>query len=224
MNKEKCLVLVSGGQDSATCLAWAKLMFKELYAISFDYGQKHVVELEAAVEIAKLAECKKHFFVKFDILKELGNSALIGEQNTIPISQAHPLKPELPASFVPGRNYLFLGIAAAKAFELGIHQLVTGTCQTDFSGYPDCRYNSITAVELALSLCMDHQFIIHTPLMWKTKAQTVTLMHTLGTLNWYKNTHTCYEGKRPPCGQCPSCVLRAKGFKEAGIADPLLEK
>jgi 7-cyano-7-deazaguanine synthase len=222
MEKNKCLVLVSGGQDSATCLSWASKTFEEVFAISFDYGQKHVVELDSAIELAKIAGCKRHFIRKFDILEKLGGSALIGQDNREPIGESHPLNSNLPASFVPGRNYILLGIAGAQAFQYGINHLVTGTCQTDFSGYPDCRYNSMKAIELALSLCLDFQFIIHTPLMWLTKAETVKFMLSLGTLQWYKYTHTCYEGKVPPCGKCPSCQLRAKGFEEAGIPDPLL--
>jgi len=101
--------------------------------------------------------------------------------------------------------------------------LYTGVCETDYSGYPDCRNDSIKAISYALNLCLDYQIIIHTPLMNINKAQTVQMMDNLGTLDWYKHTHTCYEGQYPPCGKCPACAIRANGFKEAGIKDPLVE-
>lgn len=215
-----CLILLSGGQDSATCLAWAKERFNNIYSISFSYGQRHIIELQCSKKLAEIANVKKHYEIEISCFKQLGNSALL--DNTSNISDVHILSSELPASFVPGRNYLFLGIAAAKSFSLGIKNIITGVCQTDFSGYPDCRDNSIKAIQVALSLSMNFDFIIHTPLMWKTKADTVLMMQKLGKLDWYKYTHTCYEGQNPPCGKCPSCKLRQRGFKEAEIEDPLL--
>jgi len=213
------LVLLSGGQDSATCLALASdNQPKKLYTISFDYGQRHRRELECSKVLSSLAEVEEHFEVKVSSLEQLGASALIEEGD---ITLKHKLNEDLPASFVPGRNMLFLTLAAAKAYQLGIKDIYTGVCQTDFSGYPDCRDNSIKAIQVALFLCLDFEVIIHTPLMWKTKAETVLLMKDLGRLDWYKYTHTCYEGVSPPCGRCPACLLREEGFNKAGIIDPI---
>jgi len=214
------LVLLSGGQDSATCLAWAKEKFSEVHTIVFDYGQRHRIEIECSKKLSEIAKVKSYSLIRISSLKELGNSALLNIEDKI--NGVHPTNNEVPASFVPGRNYIFLGLAAAKAYSLGIKNLITGVCQTDFSGYADCRDLSIKAVEVALSLCFDSDLTIYTPLMWKTKAETVSMMKSIGQLYWYGYTHTCYEGKRPPCGNCPACILRAKGFEEAKEIDPLL--
>lgn len=218
---EKCLVLLSGGQDSATCLALALRLAKEVYTISFDYGQKHRRELECSKTLSTITGCKEHFVIPISSLPYLGNSALLDGSD---VSKTHPLNNNLPASFVPGRNYIFLGLAAAKAFQLGIKDVFTGVCQTDYSGYPDCREVTIRCIELSLSLAMDFSFVIHTPLMHKSKAGTVLLMQRLNKLDLYAYTHTCYNGTKTPCGVCPACILRAKGFKEAGIKDPLVER
>ena len=129
----------------------------------------------------------------------------------------------LPSTFVPGRNIFFLTIAAAYAYAHGITDIVTGVCQTDYSGYPDCRNATIQALEKTLSLGMDKPFKIHTPLMFLTKAQTVDMIDKLGYFDLLGLTHTCYVGKNPPCQKCPSCILRAKGFKEAKKQDPLIK-
>jgi 7-cyano-7-deazaguanine synthase len=128
----------------------------------------------------------------------------------------------LPSTFVPGRNLVFLTFAAAFAWQRGIVNIVTGVAQTDYSGYPDCRQATIDALSSTLQLGMEREFVIHTPLMNLSKKETVLLAHTLGAIDAMSQTHTCYEGKRPPCGRCPACVLRAKGFAEAGIDDPLI--
>jgi len=215
-----CLVLLSGGQDSATCLAWANLNFKEVHTVSFDYGQRHRVELECSKKLSELAEVKSHVIIPVSSLPFLEGSALFDMGD---VGGNHSINSNLPASFVPGRNYIFLGLAAAKAYGLGINDLVTGVCQTDFSGYPDCRDLSIKAVGVALFLCLDFRVTIHTPLMWKTKAETVLMMKDFDKLEWYKYSHTCYNGQHPPCGECPACKLRAKGFDEVGIRDPIME-
>lgn len=217
--QKKALVLLSGGQDSATCLAIAKLSYDILYTISFNYGQRHRRELKASYVLSKKFEAEEHFLVPVMSLTHVSTSSLIGDAGDV--SDTHSINPDLPSSFVPGRNFIFLGLAAAKAYSLGISDLITGVCQTDFSGYPDCRRNTIVAIELALHLAMDHQFKIHTPLMDLTKAQTVKLMSGLGRLPDYKFTHTCYNGVWPPCGKCPACILRQKGFRESGHIDPL---
>ncbi len=214
------MVLLSGGQDSATCLALASRDYKNVYTISFNYGQRHIRELECSELLSKLSGAKGHFEIPITSIPYLGNTTLIGNGD---VSANHKTNQDLPATFVPGRNYIFLGLAAAKAFQLGINDLSTGVCETDFSNYPDCRDNSIKAVQKAICLCLDYDINIHTPLMWKTKAETVLMMKELGKLDWYKNTHTCYEGLNPPCMKCPACELRLKGFKEANIEDPIID-
>jgi 7-cyano-7-deazaguanine synthase len=145
--------------------------------------------------------------------------------SSIKINSAHKKAENLPASFVPGRNILFLTVAAAYAYERGIDNIVTGVCQTDYSGYPDCRDTTIKAVQVALSLGLEKDIVIHTPLMWLTKAETVKLaMDLKGCWKALSYSHTCYEGLFPPCGQCSACKIRAKGFKEAGVVDPLIER
>lgn len=218
----KALILHSGGQDSTTCLAWAMKKFgaENCETISFDYGQRHKRELAAAKKISKKLGLK-NTVIKTDIFQQLGKNALTGN-----IKITTPKKGEkgLPSTFVPGRNIFFLTIAAAYAYSRGIHDLVTGVCQTDYSGYPDCRKNTMQALEKTLSQGMDSTFTIHTPLMYLTKAETVTMMKKLGQFDLLTLTHTCYQGKNPPCEKCPACILRAKGFLEAGEQDPLLTR
>lgn len=221
IKSKKALVLLSGGQDSTTCLAWAMKKFGHeknsghIETISFDYGQKHKIELHAAKKIAQKLKIK-HTVIKTDIFKQLGKNAL-----THNIKIKVPKK-GLPTTFVPGRNIFFITIAAAYAYENKIHDIVTGVCQTDYSGYPDCRNNTIKSLEKTLSYGMDYKFKIHTPLMYLTKAQTIKSIKRLGYFDLLKLTHTCYEGKKPPCRICPACILRAKGFKEADTIDPLI--
>ncbi|MGD9162892.1 MAG: 7-cyano-7-deazaguanine synthase, partial [Desulfobacteraceae bacterium] len=151
------------------------------------------------------------------------DSDLIGSKTSI--FKSHRSSNKLPSSFVPGRNLLFLTIGATFAYKMNIFDIVTGVCEVDYSGYPDCRENTIKATESALSLGMDCRFTIHTPLMFLTKSETVKLsMHLEGCFEALSYSHTCYNGIIPPCGKCPSCELRAAGFKEAGVADPLLER
>uniref|UniRef100_A0A6M3XMT7 7-cyano-7-deazaguanine synthase n=1 Tax=viral metagenome TaxID=1070528 RepID=A0A6M3XMT7_9ZZZZ len=224
MNKETIvLVVLSGGQDSATCLAWAKKSFDEIHTISFDYGQRHIRELDYAKELSQRAKAKTHREIPVSSIQALGDSSLLdGGDVTAP----HPLNGGLPSSFVPGRNLVFLTLASAHAYKIGAKYVVTGVCQTDFSGYPDCRAQTISAIELAINLGITEYktpIKILTPLMYKTKAETVLMMQKMGCLDWYAHTHTCYKGEAPPCGECPACLLRAKGFAEAGIKDPLVE-
>ena len=223
---EKAVVLLSGGQDSATCLAMACDEFPVVSAISFDYGQRHFSELKCAVTLAGIAGVS-HRVIPFHSLSQLDQSSTMvkREGDKRDVSEAHPIHSHLPSSFLPGRNYLLLGLAAVYAFNLGAETIFTGTCQTDFSGYPDCRREAIDAIQEALRVAMDFKRLaIVTPLMYLTKAETVFEMQVRGKLHWYAHTQTCYNGLRPPCGQCPSCLLRAKGFKEAGIEDPLTGK
>lgn len=212
----KALVLLSGGQDSTTCLAWALERYQEVYAIGFNYDQKHKTELKSAKKIAKITNTPLTI-IPLSLFKTLTKNALTDK--TIPIKKG--TKSQLPTTFVDGRNLIFLSIAAIYAKSLGIHELITGVCQTDFSGYPDCRDQFIKSLQKTLTLSMDYEFQILTPLMWLTKAETVKLMQKLGRVDLLAHSHTCYEGLRPPCGQCPACLLRKKGFKEAGIKDPI---
>ena len=173
------------------------------------------MELECAQALAKEAQINLKILPP-DLFSSLTQNALTS--STVPIeSEADGL----PNTFVPGRNLIFLTTAAIAAYQQGCRTLVTGVCQTDYSGYPDCRDDFVTSAQTSISLALDDAFTIETPLMFLTKAQTVELMQSLGKLHWYGMTHTCYEGVRPACGQCPSCLLRLNGFKEAGLKDPL---
>lgn len=214
---DAAVVLFSGGQDSTTCLAWAAARYRRLLAVTIDYGQRHRIELEAAARIARAAGIEQ-IVLPCDSFRALGGNSLTGSQA---VESSTPTG-GLPNTFVPGRNLIFLTLAAAAAWQRGISELVTGVCQTDYSGYPDCRADTMAALQSALRTGLDAPFTIHTPLMHLTKAQTVLLLRDLGRLDWLALSHTCYNGSRPPCRQCPACSLRAKGFAEAGIADPLL--
>jgi 7-cyano-7-deazaguanine synthase len=212
---KKALLVFSGGQDSTTCLAWALKEFDEVFALSFDYGQRHKIELEQAQKICKDLNIEQEV-MEIDIFSKLSKNALTHD---LDINAGN--EDELPSTFVPGRNQIFLSIACIKAYQLGTSNVVTGVCQTDYSGYPDCRDDFIQSLAKASSLAMDTEFVIHTPLMWKTKAESVQMMQDLAKLDWLKDSHTCYEGHRPACGKCPACELRLKGFAEAGLEDPL---
>lgn len=215
-NPNNALVLHSGGQDSTTCLAWAMDKFDHVQVISFDYGQKHKRELEAAKAITETLNLK-HEVLKLPILSELTKNALTDSSIKVEAGKAG----QLPSTFVEGRNAMFLNTAAIYAKQKNIPNLVTGVCQTDYSGYPDCRQEFIESMQTTLQLAMEYPFKIHTPLMHLTKAQTVEMMQKLGKLDLLKESHTCYEGLNPACGKCPACELRLKGFKEAGIKDPI---
>lgn len=215
---EGAVCLTSGGQDSTTCLYWAKGRFQPVLAIAFDYGQRHRVELEAAKRICEMAQVPLKI-LRLNSLRQLGGTALIGKDGPIHEDGG---RDGLPNTFVPGRNLLFLTVAAAYAYQHHIAHLVIGACQTDYSGYPDCREITMQAMQQALTLGLDSPVHIHTPLMHLTKAQTVTLARDLGALDAMAYSHTCYEGRFPPCGVCPACRLRARGFAEAGLADPLI--
>jgi 7-cyano-7-deazaguanine synthase len=218
---EKALVLLSGGQDSTTCLYWAidKFGIAAVSAVSFDYGQRHRIELECAQKIAASAGVDL-VCLPVDTFAALGGDALT--DSDIGVEGGLDESTGLPNTFVPGRNLIFLTFAAAYAYQHGISHLVTGVAQTDYSGYPDCREATIEAVQHAIQLGMETGLQIHAPLMHRSKKQTVELARDLGALEPLALTHTCYNGMRPPCGECPACILRAKGFAEAGIDDPLV--
>lgn len=220
------IVLFSGGQDSSTCLAWALQRFDFVETVGFDYGQRHRIELEVRPRILqrlrgefpqwgeKLGE---DHVVDLAVLGRLSDTALTRDV-AIAMNDTG-----LPNTFVPGRNLVFLTLAAALAYRRGAGNLVAGVCETDYSGYPDCRDDAIKAMQQALNLGMDAHFVIHTPLMWMDKAATWKLAHQLGGADFVdliqEETHTCYEGKRGlrhewgyGCGNCPACQLRAKGY------------
>lgn len=219
---EKALVVLSGGQDSTTCLYWAIDRFgrSNVSSITFDYGQKHRIELECAREVAAAAGVA-NVCLPIDTFTALGGDALT--DMAIPVSDEADQETELPVTFVAGRNLIFLTFAAAHAYRHGIQHIVTGVAQTDYSGYPDCREETMAALQRAITLGMDREFTIHTPLMHRSKKETVELAVRLGVLEAMALTHTCYNGLRPPCGECQACRLRARGFAEAGVQDPLLD-
>lgn len=230
ISNESAILIYSGGQDSTTCLLWALEKFYQVQAISFNYDQRHNIELECAKKIIGLINSGKftfrnskskkinidHVIIDIPFLSKILQTSMI-QDSEIKIDETSGL----PTTFVPGRNILFLTIATAYAYQHNICHLVAGVCQTDYSGYPDCRDATIKSLQATLKLGMDYDIIIHTPLMWKTKAEIIKLMEHLGGLELYKYTHTCYKGERPACGECPACELRLKGFKEAGLEDPL---
>ena len=220
------LVLFSGGQDSTTCLAQALSKYDRVETVAFDYGQRHIVELEARLNVLReLKEKFPHWASKLgaDHLLDL---AVLGQVSDTSLTRDVAFKMEssgLPNTFVPGRNLLFLTLAAALAYRRDLQVLVTGVCETDFSGYPDCRDDTIKAMQLALSLGMDKRFLIETPLMWIDKADTWALAYALGGQSLVdlivEHTHTCYLGDRMHrhawgygCGTCPACELRARGY------------
>ncbi|MCR5820876.1 MAG: 7-cyano-7-deazaguanine synthase QueC [Bacteroidaceae bacterium] len=210
MNKKSALVVFSGGQDSTTCLFWAKRQFREVEALTFTYGQRHVKEVQVAKDIAAKAGVTWHH-MDVSFIGSLGRNALT--DNSITMDQKKPSDGP-PNTFVPGRNLFFLSVAAVFAREHGINHLVTGVSQTDFSGYPDCRDAFIKSLNVTLNLGMDEQFVIHTPLMWIDKEQTWELADELGVLELVRNeTLTCYNGiVGDGCGHCPACTLRREGL------------
>ena len=212
MNNETVLVVFSGGQDSTTCLFWAKKHFKKVLALSFLYGQKHQHEVEIAQAIAAKVGVEMEV-MDVSFIGKLGHNSL-----TDTSMQMDEVKPEggVPNTFVPGRNLFFLSIAAVYARERGVNHLVTGVSQTDFSGYPECRDSFIKSLNVTLNLAMDEQFVLHTPLMWIDKAQTWALADELGVLDLVRNeTLTCYNGVvGDGCGHCPACKLRREGLEK----------
>jgi len=223
---KSAMVLLSGGQDSSSALLWAlRHCHKgDVRAINISYGQRHSIEIQSAEKICNYLNVPLQK-IEFPVLKQLGGSALVNPNQNI--NRQHEINLDLPASFVPGRNVFFLTIAAAYAYQARIPNLVTGVCQTDYSGYPDCRDNFIKSLQVSLSLAMEFDFIIHTPLMFLTKAESIELAAKTAPADWehiLSLSHTCYEGLYPPCGNCPACKIRIKGFQELGLVDPLIER
>lgn len=230
---ETALVLFSGGQDSATCLAWALDRFDRVETIGFDYGQRHKIELECRATIRdELAAQFPQWRGKLgpDHLLDLSVVGAIGETAMTADTVITYAENGLPNTFVPGRNILMFTVAAALAYRRGARHLVGGMCETDYSGYPDCRDDTIKALQVALGLGMDKRFVLHTPLMWLDKAATWKLAETLGGVDLIelirRESHSCYLGDRTHlhpwghgCGTCPACQLRSRGW-EAYRADP----
>lgn len=228
MSTEGALVLFSGGQDSATCLAWALDRFERVETIGFDYRQRHVVELDARIEFRVGLEAAFPTWAEklgddrvldLSALGEISDTALTREVEIATTSSG------LPNTFVPGRNIVFLTFAAAVAYRRGLKRVVTGVCETDFSGYPDCRDDTIKALQVALNLGMQSRFVLETPLMWIDKAETWLLAERLGGRALVdlirERTLTCYNGDVQHhhewgrgCGECPACDLRARGYQK----------
>jgi 7-cyano-7-deazaguanine synthase len=226
MNSETALVLFSGGQDSTVCLAWALERFSRVETIGFDYGQRHAIELSVRARLREkmsaltsgwAARLGDDHMIKLDALAAISDTALT-RQTAIEIADSG-----LPTTFVPGRNLMFFCFAGALAYRRGARHLVAGMCETDYSGYPDCRDDTIKAMQVALTLGLDKRVAIHTPLMWIDKAETFALAVEIGGDAFLdlliEESHSCYLGDRIRrhewgygCGTCPACQLRAQGF------------
>lgn len=216
MKRNKAVVVLSGGQDSVTCLYYALKNFEEVHAITFFYNQKHYVELQCAENICK-KENVKHLVINLHFLPEVIESAMVTGGDTSKLNNKG-----LPSSFVPNRNALFLTLAHGYAQKIEAGNVITGVCQTDFSGYPDCRNDFVQHLCSTLNEGSDSKILFHTPLMWLNKAETFALAGQLGKLDEViKESHTCYEGNREKfnewgygCGVCPACELRKKGYEQ----------
>jgi 7-cyano-7-deazaguanine synthase len=226
VHRQSALVLFSGGQDSATCLAWALDRFDHVETIGYAYGQRHAVELDCraplidgfkSINPAWAAKLGEHHTLEIPTLGAVSETALTRE---VAIAMGEG---GLPNTFVPGRNLIFLTFAAALGYRRGIKHIVTGVCETDYSGYPDCRDDTIKALQVAINLGMERRFVLHTPLMWRDKAATWALAHQLGGDALVdlirRRSHSCYVGERSishdwgfGCGECPACRLRADGW------------
>ena len=258
---KKALVILSGGQDSTTCLFWAKQNYNEVHAITFDYGQRHKVEINAAKKVAKLAQISSHEII--DVPNCLISSSPLTSKNDLELytdyeSMSEVIGNRQEVTLVPMRNALFLTIAANRAEAKNIKTIVTGVCQMDDANYDDCRQLFIDSTEkyinkygqfsifdkfvkydghtirdecfyiINTALGHDHRetvsITVETPLMFLNKAESINLASKVGALEALAFSHTCYAGEYPPCGRCHSCVLRAQGFKDASVEDPLLER
>jgi 7-cyano-7-deazaguanine synthase len=234
VERQAALVLFSGGQDSATCLAWALDRFDHVETIGYAYGQRHAVELSCreplldgltTVDTAWAAKLGEHHTLDIPTLAAVSDTALTRD---VEIAMGEG---GLPNTFVPGRNLIFLTFAAALAYRRGIKHIVTGVCETDYSGYPDCRDDTIKALQVAINLGMERRFVLHTPLMWRDKAATWQLAHDLGGEGLVdlirEQSQSCYLGLRNTrhawgfgCGECPACRLRADGWSRYAAQEP----
>jgi 7-cyano-7-deazaguanine synthase len=228
LSDSRALVLFSGGQDSTTCLAWALDRFSEVETIGFDYGQRHAVELGCRPILREKLTSMAHpgwrrlgpdHLIRLDALGQISDTALTRDVEIATTESG------LPTTFVPGRNILFMGFAAALAYRRGCRHIVLGVCETDYSGYPDCRDDTIKAMQVALNLGLETRFVLHTPLMWLDKADTFGMAQDLGGPTLLElvvdETHSCYLGDRSArhdwgygCGTCPACELRVAGWRK----------
>lgn len=226
----KAMVVLSGGQDSTTCLFWARDTFDEVHAVTFDYQQRHRREIEAARKVAELAGVASHEVVEVGPIlagrSPLTNPAEQLETYTDFDSMDAIIGDRVELTFVPMRNQLFLTLAANRAICKGVRNLVTGVCEADNANYPDCREDFIEALQIATNEALGiDDFLIHAPLLPLDKAGIIRMAQGLpGCMEALAYSHTCYAGMAPPCGRCHSCVLRAEGFRQAGVADPLVER
>ncbi|WP_079707901.1 7-cyano-7-deazaguanine synthase QueC [Paraliobacillus ryukyuensis] len=211
MQNNKAIVVFSGGQDSTTCLFWALERFEHVEVVTFDYQQRHQEEIEVAQRIAEKLGVKQTI-LDMSLLNQLAPNALTRSDQAIEEGKGG----ELPSTFVPGRNLLFLSFATILGRQIDAKHIVTGVCETDFSGYPDCRDIFIKSLNVSLNLSMDDQFVIHTPLMWLNKAETWELADELDAFEFVREeTLTCYNGiKGDGCGECPACKLRKRGLEQ----------
>jgi 7-cyano-7-deazaguanine synthase len=228
LDSGRALVLFSGGQDSATCVAWALNRFDHVETVGFDYGQRHRVELDRRNIIRERLRSEHPRWagrLGDDHVLDLKALGAISDTALTRAAEIETGAEGLPTTFVPGRNLVFLTFAAALAYRRGIKHLVGGMCETDYSGYPDCRDDTIKALQVALNLGMQRRFVMHTPLMWIDKAATWAMAFDLGGRQLVdmliEETHTCYRGERGQrhewgygCGACPACLLRAEGFRK----------
>jgi len=219
MNNENALILFSGGQDSTTCLYWAKERFNKVVALSISYGQRHEqVEFEAATKIASLAGIELRTF-DLGFISKISDSVLVSDGK---VNGKHRASAEMPAPFVPGRNLVFVTVAAMLGYKWGITNIVSGSAET-YSAYPDNYLVTLDYLSKAISSGMGKKFILHTPLLHLDKAGALKMAENLdGCWEALSYSHTCYEGFVPPCGSCPACINRKKGFREIGRIDPLL--
>lgn len=218
---KKAVVILSGGLDSTTCMGIAKEKGYELYPLTFYYGQKHNREVEQAKKIAQFYQVKEHRIVNIDFLNQIGGSALTDEAITVPQGEQSE---DIPVTYVPARNMIFLSLAAAYAEVIGASAIYIGVSSVDYSGYPDCRPEFIESMEKTINLATKQGvtgdwFSIETPLLHLTKKETIEIGMRLKVP--YHLTTSCYNGEEKACGTCDSCMLRIKGFKEAGHVDPI---
>ena len=219
---KRAVVVFSGGQDSTTCLVQALQQYDEVHCVTFDYGQRHRAEIDVARELALKLGAVAHKVLDVTLLNELAVSSLT--RDSIPVPDYEPDASGIPNTFVPGRNILFLTLTAIYAYQVKAEAIITGVCETDFSGYPDCRDDTLKALQVAVSLGMGQRFTFDTPLMWLDKAETWELARSLGGQALVdlivNDSHTCYHGVRDTlhawgygCGTCPACALRKAGFE-----------
>ncbi|TFB18544.1 7-cyano-7-deazaguanine synthase QueC [Filobacillus milosensis] len=206
----KAVVVFSGGQDSTTCLFWALKKYDDVEVVTFNYGQRHDEEIEVAKEIANDLNIRHHI-LDMSLLNQLAPNALTRDDIEVTDGEDG----ELPSTFVPGRNLLFVSFATILAKQIGAKHIITGVCETDYSGYPDCRDVFIKSLNVSLNLSMDDDFVVHTPLMWLDKAETWKLADQLGAFDYVREkTLSCYHGVRGDgCGECPACHLRQNGLE-----------